>query len=107
MDVLCLLAVPLVTGLLCRLAPRPSWIEAINAVGALGTLVIGLRLALTVFTTGPVRAFDALFYVDALSALLVLIIVVLGALAALYSIGYLRHDVAHGKVPADQLGWYY
>jgi hydrogenase-4 component F len=35
------------------------------------------------------------------------LIVVVGFLGALYSIGYLQREVAHQKVPADQVGWYY
>ncbi|MHB0869249.1 MAG: hydrogenase 4 subunit F [Chloroflexota bacterium] len=107
MDLLLLLTIPAITGLLCRLLPRPSWVEGVNAVGATATLGAGAAVALRVFGGGPVRALDDLLYVDALGALLLVVIVVVGFLAALYSIGYLRHDVAHGKVPADQVGWYY
>lgn len=107
MEVLILLAVPLITGALCRILPRRSWVESANALGATVSLAAGLVLSMRVFGGGPVSAFENLFYVDGLGALLTVVIVVLGFLAALYSIGYLRHDVAHGKVRADQLGWYF
>jgi hydrogenase-4 component F len=107
MELLVLLTVPLITGLLCRLLPGQSAGERLNAVGAAVTLVAGLALAARVFGGGAVHAFDDLFYIDALSALLIVVIVLVGFLGALYSIGYLQRDISHGKVPADQLGWYY
>jgi len=104
MDLLVLLTAPLVAGVLCRLAPRA---EALNAIGATVTLGAGLSLAWRVFGTGPVTSLGDLLYVDALGALITVVIVVVGFLAALYSIGYLKRDVEHGKVPAEHVGWYY
>lgn len=107
MELLALLAAPLVTGVICRLAPRRSWVEALNAIGATLTLGAGLALALRVFRSGPVTALGDLLYVDALGALITLVIVVVGFLAALYSTGYIKRDVEHGKVPDGHVGWYY
>jgi len=107
MDLLFLLTLPLITGMACRLLPRQSWAEGANAAGALGILVAGLALAARVFGGGPASALGELLYVDALGALLIVVIVVVGFLGALYSVGYIQRDVAHGKVPADQVGWYY
>lgn len=107
MDLLLLLAIPVTTGLACRILPSDPWREHVNAAGATATLVAGVALVARVFTDGPVLAGGDLLYVDALGALLIAVIVVVGFLGALYSIGYLRRDVEHGKVPAGQLGWYY
>ncbi|MBI3968628.1 MAG: hydrogenase 4 subunit F [Chloroflexi bacterium] len=107
MDLLLLLLIPLLTGVLCRAVSSSAWREGWNAVGATATLGLGISVALRAFSTGPVLALAEWLYVDGLSALLLLVIVSLGFLAALYSIGYLRHECAHGKVPGDQLGWYY
>jgi len=52
-------------------------------------------------------AAGGIFRVDALSALLLLVIVVIGTVGAVYSVGYLRHDVLHGEVSEHQVGWYY
>jgi hydrogenase-4 component F len=107
MELLFLLVLPLATGLLCRLlAPRPS-AGACNAIGAALTLGAGGVVVYHVFQGQAVTAFGDLLYVDALSALLIAVITGIGFLAALYSVGYLAHDVAHGKVPPDQIGWYY
>jgi len=102
-----LLAIPLLTGILCRLVPGQAAIERINVLGALATAGVGIALGLRVFMDGAVTARGDFFRVDALSALLILVIAVVGLFAALYSVGYMRHDVAAGEVPADQLPWYY
>ena len=102
-----LLAAPLVTGLLCRVVPGQATIERVNILGALVTCGAGVALGLRVFMDGPVTARGAFFRVDALSALLILLIAIVGLCAAIYSVGYLRHDVAVGEAPADQLPWYY
>jgi hydrogenase-4 component F len=102
-----LLAAPLLTGLLCRVLPGRATVERINMLGALLTGVVGVALGVQVFMDGPVTTRGGFFRVDALSALLILLIAVVGLCAALYSVGYLRHDVAAGHVPADQLPWYY
>ncbi len=107
MDLLLLLTIPVITGLLCRLVPRQAWGEGLNAAGALGTLAVGLSLVARVFNTGPITGLGDLLYVDALGALLILIVVAVGGMAALYSIGYIRREIEHGKVPGDQVGWYY
>lgn len=107
MELAVLLTVPLITGLLCRLLPRPSWTEMVNVAGATITLVAGIILVVRVFAGGPVTALGDLLYIDALGALLISVVVLVGFLGALYSVGYLQRDIAHGKVRADQLGWYY
>ncbi len=104
---LALLGIPLATGFACRLAPRRGLAEIANVVGSGATLVLGLALVERAFRTGAAVALDGVLRVDALGALLVALIVMVGFLAALYSVGYLRRDIAAGHVPSDQLGWYY
>ncbi|MDO8671570.1 MAG: hydrogenase 4 subunit F [Dehalococcoidia bacterium] len=107
MELLILLSAPLLTGLLCRLLTGPSRAGRANAVGATVTLSAGLALVSRVFGSGPIFALGDMVYIDALGALIIFTIVVIGFLAALYSNGYLAHDVADKKITADQLGWYY
>jgi hydrogenase-4 component F len=102
-----LLVAPLVTGFLARLVRRRSHAELVNVVGALVMLAVGLTVVLDVVANGPLVAADGILRVDALSALLLLVIVGVGAITAIYSVGYLRHDLAHGETEVDQIGWYY
>src|SRR3972149_2654139 len=107
MDLLVLLPVPPVIGLLCFVLRRQVLVESVNAIGSLATLGAGVALALRVFSGEPVNAAGDLLYIDGLGALLIVVIVLVAFLAAVYSIGYLRRDIAHGKVTADRLGLYY
>jgi hydrogenase-4 component F len=106
MALLALLVVPVVTGLVARFARRRIQAEIANLVGAVAMLVAGLLVAVDVLANGPWAA-GGVLHLDALSALMVLVIVVVGLLVAIYSVGYLRHDIAHGHTTEDQVGWYY
>ena len=109
LSLLLLLVLPPLTGALCWVTRRPPRLEKVHIAGSLGTLIAGLALALEVFVGGPARvgALHDLLYVDALGALLIVVVAVVCFLAALYSVGYLRHDVETDKVKADQLRHYY
>ncbi|HEX5164816.1 MAG TPA: proton-conducting transporter membrane subunit, partial [Thermomicrobiales bacterium] len=110
MLVIALLAVPLVTGISCRLLwKRQRLIEALNVVGALLTLALGGAVVVEVARDGWFTALRGTLYVDALSAVMVGSIVVVGAAAALVSVNYMRHDLAERIVPEGRrgLGWYY
>lgn len=102
-----LLLIPLATALVCRLVPRRSLIEAANVAGSLATLAAGLLVVAEVYAAGPVTELGGTLYVDALGALLIAVIVTIGFAAALYSVGYLRHDIASGEVPPGQAANYY
>ena len=107
LDLLILLAVPLATALACRLLRDQRLVEMANVGGATVTLVAGLALALRVFAGGPIDAVGGRLRVDELGAFLVVLVVLVGFLAALYSVGYLQRDVAHGKIDARRLPGYY
>lgn len=107
MDLFVLLIAPLVTALACRLLPVRKAVGTLSTVGAAAMLVAGGVLAVRVFIDGPVFALGDLLYVDALGALLIVVIVLVGFLAALYSVGYLKHDLEEGKIAGEQVRWYY
>src|SRR5215218_3873006 len=99
MPLLVLLTIPILTGLAARLVRRRTHAEVVNVVGALVMLTAGLAVVIDVIASGPLTAAGGVLYVDALSALMLLVIVTVGTLVAVYSVGYLRHDVAHGEIP--------
>jgi hydrogenase-4 component F len=98
------LAVPLVTALAAwRLHGR--WSEVAQVGGSTALLAVGWLLAWRVVTAGPL-VLDGVLYADGLAALLVAIVVLVGWGAALYGVGYLRHDVAEGHLRPDQPRWF-
>lgn len=102
-----LLLTPLVAGGLARLVRRVHVAEWLSVGGAAVTCAVGLLLVGQVVGDGPQTVAGEMLAVDALSALMVLVIVVIGLFATLASIGYLRHDVRHGETSPDQVGWYH
>src|SRR5258708_37424356 len=98
------LVVPLVTAPVAwRLPVR--WSERAQVIGSSLLLAAAWLLAWRVFTTGPL-ALDGVLYADALSALLVAVVALVGWGAAVYGGGHVRHAVAEGRLTADQPPWF-
>ena len=98
------LAIPLVTAAVAWLLPV-RWSERAHVLGSLLLVVIAWTVAGRVFTSGPL-SLDGVLYVDALSALLLAVVALVGCAAAVYAVGYLRRDVAEGRLQADQPRWF-
>lgn len=87
-----LLVVPLVTAGLSALIRNRRAGEAVNLAGAFAMFGVGISAALQVWRGETLDALDGLLHVDALSAFLISVIVLLGAIAAVYAVGYLRAE---------------
>lgn len=93
MILIALLMIPLVAAGLIALARRRGLIELQHLIAALGALVAGMTASLRVWRgAGEILALGHLLRVDALSALMIAIITVLGAIAAIYAPGYIRAE---------------
>ncbi|MGH2559525.1 MAG: hydrogenase 4 subunit F, partial [Thermomicrobiales bacterium] len=104
-----LLATPLLTGAGCWILRPLHRVEYVNVVGAAATLVLAVSIVVVVMRDGPIDGVGGVFYVDALSALMVGTIAALGFAAALFSLRYIRHDLDERRVPQGLRGarWYY
>lgn len=100
------IAAPLITALAAWLAPAGKATERINLVGSIATAAAGIWLAGKAFIAPIATAGDALF-LDALGAYLLSLVSVLAFLAAVYSVGYLRHDIHDGRIATSDLRRYY
>lgn len=90
----------------CSLVVGPRWREAVTLAGSLLVCALGLLVAGRVMGAGHVAGAGGWLYVDALSAVTILIIGFVAATASLYSIGYLRED-ARESGAADRSRRYY
>ena len=97
MMLLGLLLIPLAATGLIALIHRRALMELMHMLAGIATLAVGAVVVVQVWNGDLLSALDGLFRVDALSALLVAIITFLGAIAALYAVGYIRaeFDQAH------------
>src|SRR5579871_2556733 len=100
-----LLIVPLLGAGACLLDAPPKLAEAASGVAAVTLASLGIWVVASAGPT-PTRVEPGL-YVDALSAVLVLVISAIGAVAVLYSLGYLRGEVTLGHLGSGQVRWYY
>ena len=104
MSVMLVVLTPLVAALLGRFLPG-RWSDRGQLFGATLASLLALVVVTRVFLAGPI-AYGP-FYLDALGALLLAVIALVGWGGAAESIGYLRHDVAARRLAADQPRWFY
>jgi hydrogenase-4 component F len=106
-----LLFAPLVGAILIFIVPitaRTVWcIEAIHVLSIISVVVTGAAAIANVLTSGPLMAYGDWLMIDPLAAVFVGLIGVVGCLTGLYSIGYIRHDVAHGELTLTKQKIYY
>lgn len=106
MLVIALLLAPALTGLACWLSSGRTR-DTLHLTGSLVTLVLGLLVGGPALGGQTVTAAGDLFYLDALGALVLLLVVSIGFAAAVYSVNYLRTDLAENKTTPSQVRWYY
>jgi hydrogenase-4 component F len=107
-----LLLIPLIFSLVAFAARRLGGVGRV-VVEIAHVLSVSLVLVTSVLTANAVLASGQLFglggwlHVDALGAIFLLIIGVVGFLVGLYSIGYTRHDLETGDLDDNRFSTYY
>lgn len=108
---LALVACPLALSVIMAIIPKTASrvvFELCHLVSAVVVLAGSVLLALPVFTAGgEIWALDPWFHVDALGALFVLIIGLIGFCIAVYSVGLVRQLTDDGKYGPSQVKQYY
>ena len=82
-------------------------VEAVHLAGITIALLFTLAVVAAVLQHQTLSALGGWLLVDALGAIFVGLVIVVGFLAGVYSIGYMRHDLAKGDVGATGLSTYY
>lgn len=108
---LALVACPLALSVIMAIIPKTTSrvvFELCHLVSAVVVLAGSVLVALPVFTAGgEIWALDPWFHVDALGALFVLIIGLIGFCIAVYSVGLVRQLTDDGKYGPSQVKQYY
>lgn len=108
---LALVACPLALSVIMAIIPKTASrvvFELCHLVSAVVVLAGSVLVALPVFTAGgEIWALDPWFHVDALGALFVLIIGLIGFCIAVYSVGLVRQLTDAGKYGPSQVKQYY
>jgi hydrogenase-4 component F len=82
-------------------------VEGIHLVSISAVLVMGVLVVQGVLLQGSVVSLNDWLHVDALAAVFLGIVVVVGFLVGLYSLGYIRNDVKNGELDELQVSFYY
>ncbi len=97
MSVIVILLLPLIATLLVCIPFGKRWVPGVTVVFCLANLILVVRLAWQVVAgSPPAELLDAgwskWIAVDGLSALILLLIALVGTTAAIYSVGYMAHE---------------
>ncbi len=97
MSVIIILLLPLAAALLVCVPFAKRWVAGVTVVFCLADLVLVARLAQRVVATGALTelldpAWSKWIAVDGLSALILLLVALVGTTAAIYSVGYMAHS---------------
>ena len=108
---LVLLGCPLAAALLIAVLPAKSTprgaYEALHVLSLAGVAVAGLTLVVAAFAGDGIFALGEWFHLDGLSALFLGLIAVIAPCTGVYSLPYVAHDVAEGKLGPSQVKQYY
>lgn len=108
---LVLLVCPVVAALIMAVLPAKSTprvvYEGLHVVSLAGVAVLGLTLVVSTFLGSDIFALGGWFHLDGLAALFLGLIAVIAPCTGVYSLPYVAHDVADGKLGPSQVKQYY
>ncbi|KNZ41794.1 hydrogenase 4 subunit F [Acetobacterium bakii] len=104
-----LLAVPVIAVVLFFLLKKMQYQHAVSVTASIILVILGAFLTREVMLYGTVEytALGGIFYIDALSIIVLDIVVIIGFLTSVYSIGYLEEELREGKLDQGRLRIYY
>jgi hydrogenase-4 component F len=100
-----ILIIPLVVAMACLFLPHRRPIEVAALLGSVALFAVALILSTDVFSNGPVQY--SLWYVDQLSAFMLVIITFVALMVTIYSISYIGHDYEEKEIDHRQFRSYY
>ena len=100
---------PFIAVLIFALFKERHLLHATSIVVSAFMLCSGIILTKGVIQSGTVvyTALGGLFYLDSISVLILDIVLVIGFLTAVYSIGYINEEARHGKLDIGRIRLYY
>lgn len=102
-----LVVIPIITALICLAPLKPGQWENVNRAGALLTGLLAIYCAFRVSWIENLQMAPSFLRIDGLSSIFVFTIGVVGMIACLYAVSYLRKDVANGELNQGRLGTFY
>ncbi len=98
--------VPVASGLLMLLARDRRLLHALDLASASAVAALVLALGRAVMSSGPLRGASVLA-ADAVTVVFLSLIALLTVATAIYTVGWMRHEVADGRIPQGRLPAYF
>ncbi|PIN97911.1 MAG: hypothetical protein COU45_00380, partial [Nitrosopumilus sp. CG10_big_fil_rev_8_21_14_0_10_33_7] len=105
--VVSLLLTPVISGLLVTVFKRKRIIETTTIISSFLILIQGLFLLTSILEKKSIIIFDGIFYLDSLSAIMIITISLVGFLSSLYSVNYMGRQYDKLIVDRKKLVRYY
>ncbi|MDD3169187.1 MAG: proton-conducting transporter membrane subunit, partial [Eubacteriales bacterium] len=101
--------IPLIAVLLSILIKKTTVLHAMNVACSFALVVLAGFATKRVMISGILQyeLFGRLFYLDALSAIILDIVVIIGFLVSIYSVGYLNGELRSGEVNIKRIQLFY
>ena len=107
MLILTLLGLSMVNALFCLVSYKLKNFDVMQIIGSFLLLVGAVFIALFINQSNVITLFDNFIYIDALSSINLVLIATVGFTASIYSVGYMRAELAHDIISLKKLGFYY
>ncbi|MHB1483863.1 MAG: hydrogenase 4 subunit F [Saccharofermentanales bacterium] len=101
--------IPLAGIMIFSLIKQKRLLHIVNILIAASLLVVAGFLTVNVMSYGHVEytSFGGMFYLDSLSMIMLDIVVIIGLMSSVYSIGYLDEEMKHGIIDIKKIKLYY
>jgi len=106
-EILWILATPLLGGLLLALFGCRRHAAELNSAMSFATLVASIFLTVRVISDGPITEWNEQFFVDSFNVLFVTLTAFVAFTTSLFSRPYMRIEQAHGKLTVNMLRLYH
>ncbi len=90
-----ILSIPVITAVVCYMLKSQKIIGYVSLTGAAALTIFSMP-AIVSSISSPIEMMNDMLYMDALSGYIMALVIFLGLASAIYSIGYLEHELNVG-----------
>ncbi|MEW6738810.1 MAG: hydrogenase 4 subunit F [Nitrospirota bacterium] len=101
-----ILLIPIVTAVICYMLKSQKIIGYVSLTGAAALTIFSMP-AIVSSISSPIEMMNGMLYMDALSGYIMALVIFLGLASAVYSIGYLEHELNVGLTDITGMRRYY
>lgn len=101
-----ILLIPVITAAICYMLKNQKLIGYVSLTGAAALTVFSIPTIISSISS-PIEMISGMLYMDALSGYIMALVIFLGLASAVYSIGYLEHELKVGLIDIPGMRRYY